>query len=83
MQGLYRSAMQRKQADFLARDFSQLKHREAACKNAFVLLGQHRYELAAAFFILGGAPPPPLGPTRLLYNLAPALEDTFSSRPLR
>jgi hypothetical protein len=23
-------------------------------KNAFVLLGQHRHELAAAFFILGG-----------------------------
>ena len=53
MQGLFRSASQLKQADFLARDFKQQKHREAACKNAFVLLGQHKHELAAAFFILG------------------------------
>lgn len=52
-QGLFRSANQMKQADFLARDFKQQKHREAACKNAFVLLGQHKHELAAAFFILG------------------------------
>ena len=36
------------------RDFSQDKNRDAACKNAFVLLGQHRPELAAAFFVLGG-----------------------------
>ena len=53
MQGLFRSASQLKQADFLARDFTQQKHKEAACKNAFVLLGQHKHELAAAFFILG------------------------------
>lgn len=52
-QGLFRSASQLKQADFLARDFKQQKHQQAACKNAFVLLGQHKYELAAAFFILG------------------------------
>ena len=52
-QGLFRSASQLKQADFLARDFKQQKHKEAACKNAFVLLGQHKHELAAAFFILG------------------------------
>ena len=53
LQGLFRSASQLKQADFLARDFKQPKHQEAACKNAFVLLGQHKHELAAAFFILG------------------------------
>lgn len=53
LQGLFRSSQQHKQADFLARDFRQQKHKEAACKNAFVLLGQHRHELAAAFFILG------------------------------
>ncbi len=35
------------------RDFRQDKHKDAACKNAFTLLGQHRYELAAAFFVLG------------------------------
>ena len=53
MQGLYRTAMQKKQAEFLARDFTQVKNQEAACKNAFVLLGQHKYEMAAAFFLLG------------------------------
>ena len=56
MQGLYRSAGQRKQADFLGRDFSQPAARAAACKNAYVLLAQHRAELAASFFILGEAP---------------------------
>jgi hypothetical protein len=30
-----------------------VKHQQAACKNAFVLMGNHRPELAAAFFILG------------------------------
>ena len=53
MQGLYRSAGQKKQADFLARDFSSPGQRQAACKNAYVLLAQHRAELAASFFILG------------------------------
>ena len=53
VQGLYRSAGQKKQADFLARDFSSAVQRQAACKNAFVLLAQHRPELAASFFILG------------------------------
>ena len=53
MQGLFRSAQHVKQAEFLGRDFSTVKACEAACKNAFVLLGQHRYELAAAFFVLG------------------------------
>ena len=42
-------------SDFLARNFSQAEHRAAAAKNAFHLLGQHRYSLAATFFILGGA----------------------------
>ena len=35
------------------RDFRQDKTRDAACKNAYALLGQHRHELAAAFFVLG------------------------------
>ncbi|KAK9861889.1 hypothetical protein WJX84_003839 [Apatococcus fuscideae] len=55
LQGLLRSSQQVKLADFLNRDFSESKNKEAACKNAFVLLGQHRYEMAAAFFLLGGA----------------------------
>lgn len=53
LQGLLRSSQQVKLADFLNRDFSESKNKEAACKNAFVLLGQHRYEMAAAFFLLG------------------------------
>ncbi|KAK9799814.1 hypothetical protein WJX73_002530 [Symbiochloris irregularis] len=56
LQGLFRTAMLQKQADFLQRDFDRHpQHREAACKNAYVLLAQHRHEMAAAFFILGGA----------------------------
>ena len=53
LQGLLRSSQQVKLADFLNRDFSEARNKEAACKNAFVLLGQHRYEMAAAFFLLG------------------------------
>ncbi|PNH00002.1 DmX-like protein 1, partial [Tetrabaena socialis] len=45
-----------KLADFLLRDFSQEEPRRSAAKNAFALLGQHRYELAASFFILGAQP---------------------------
>lgn len=56
LQGLYRTTNQTRQADFLGRDFSQVKHQQAACKNAFVLMGNHRPELAAAFFILGASP---------------------------
>ena len=37
----------------MSRDFRLEKSKDAACKNAFVLLGQHRPELAAAFFVLG------------------------------
>lgn len=51
--GLYRTTGATKQAEFLLRDFDQPRHQEAASKNAFVLLGQHRYKLAAAFFVLG------------------------------
>ncbi len=50
--GLFRQAGVKKLADFLARDFRQPAARAAAAKNAFVLLGQHRYDLAAVFFIL-------------------------------
>ncbi len=50
--GLFRQAGVKKLADFLARDFRQPAARAAAAKNAFVLLGQHRYDLAAVFFVL-------------------------------
>lgn len=59
LQGLYRSTQHLRQAEFLSRDFSQSRHKEAACKNAFVLMGQHRYKLAAAFFIFGKVLPFP------------------------
>ena len=52
-QGLFRSAQHKKQAEFLGRPFDDEKNRAAAAKNAFVLLAQHRPQLAAAFFILG------------------------------
>ena len=52
-QGLFRSAQHKKQAEFLGRPFDNEKDHAAAAKNAFVLLAQHRPQLAAAFFILG------------------------------
>lgn len=55
MQSLFRGANHKKQADFLMRDFSQDKSKDAACKNAYTLLGQHRHKLAAAFFVLGAS----------------------------
>lgn len=58
LQSLFRGANHKKQADFLMRDFSQDANKDAACKNAYTLLGQHRHELAAAFFVLGH----PFGP---------------------
>ena len=45
----------KKLSDFLARDFGQAANRAAAAKNAYVLLGQHKPELAAAFFVLGAS----------------------------
>ncbi|KTW26422.1 hypothetical protein T552_02903 [Pneumocystis carinii B80] len=38
--------------NFLSNDFSQTRWKIAAQKNAFVLLGKHRYEYSAAFFLL-------------------------------
>lgn len=40
-------------SDFLGRDFRDPAHAAAAGKNAYVLLGQHKPQLAAAFFVLG------------------------------
>lgn len=53
VQGLFRSAQHKKQAEFLGRSFENEKDQAAAAKNAFVLLAQHRPQLAAGFFILG------------------------------
>jgi WD40 repeat protein len=40
--------------DFLRNDFNLDKWKTAAMKNAYVLLGKQKFELAAAFFLLGG-----------------------------
>ncbi|KAG8835972.1 regulator of (H+)-ATPase in vacuolar membrane [Serendipita sp. 399] len=40
---------------FLANDFDLPRWRTAALKNAFALLGKRRFEMAAAFFLLGGS----------------------------
>ena len=39
---------------FLNRDFQEEKNQDAALKNAYVLMGKHRHDLAAPFFLLGG-----------------------------
>merc|ERR1719426_48535 len=52
LSGLCRATQNTKLGDFLKRDFNQEANRVAALKNAYALLGQHRYELAAAFFLL-------------------------------
>ncbi|KAL4205536.1 hypothetical protein AMTRI_Chr01g115070 [Amborella trichopoda] len=39
---------------FLSPNFQEEKNKSAALKNAYVLLGRHQLELAAAFFLLGG-----------------------------
>ncbi|KAF5103121.1 hypothetical protein D0Z00_000099 [Geotrichum galactomycetum] len=55
--GLWRTAgwnkEQTKTMKLLANDFDQPKYKTTAKKNAFALLGKHRYEYAAAFFLLG------------------------------
>lgn len=49
--GLLRTTGDAKVAAFFARDFSHAEARAAAAKNAHKLLSQHRYSLAAAFFL--------------------------------
>lgn len=55
--GLWRTASwhreQTKTIKLLSNDFTQPRWRSAALKNAFALLGKHRYEYAASFFLLG------------------------------
>ena len=52
LQSLYRTVKDLKMATFLKHDFTEARWKTAAKKNAFVLLGQQRYEHAAAFFLL-------------------------------
>ncbi|OEL19860.1 DmX-like protein 1 [Dichanthelium oligosanthes] len=39
--------------EFLSRNFQEERHKAAALKNAYVLMGRHQWELAIAFFLLG------------------------------
>lgn len=45
---------QKKMLTFLNNDFSQARWQAAAFKNAFALLSQRRFDMAASFFLLGG-----------------------------
>ncbi|KAG7661839.1 RAV1 [[Candida] subhashii] len=57
--GLWRTVShqeQQKMLKFLSNDFTQTRWKSAALKNAFVLLGKHRFMDAAYFFLLGDAP---------------------------
>ena len=73
LQGLFRSAQHKKQAEFLGRSFDSDKDRAAAAKNAFVLLAQHRPQLAAAFFILGA--------TLMAYSQPNCFLESFLTNP--
>ncbi|KAK6034916.1 hypothetical protein COOONC_27585 [Cooperia oncophora] len=42
-------------ADFFAQDFSKEHWKNAAAKNAFVLMSKQRFHHAAAFFLLSGS----------------------------
>ncbi|KAG8051653.1 hypothetical protein GUJ93_ZPchr0001g33135 [Zizania palustris] len=57
--GLFKISLSRDEKDkrlyeFLSRNFQEEKHKAAALKNAYVLMGRHQWELAIAFFLLGG-----------------------------
>jgi WD40 repeat protein len=53
---LYQSVGDKRLAEFFSHDFDESERwRSAAVKNAFVLLSQQRFELAAAMFALGGS----------------------------
>lgn len=55
--GLWKTASWNREQDktirLLSNDFTTDRWKSAASKNAFALLGKHRYEYAAAFFLLG------------------------------
>lgn len=52
---LYKSVKDQKLVDFLQKDLESPKVKADAAKNAYFLQGRHRYELAAAFFLLAGS----------------------------
>lgn len=58
--GLWKNSIGHSERDkmvkFLSNDFTQARWKSAALKNAYVLLGKHRYRDAATFFLLADAP---------------------------
>ncbi|CAI5741832.1 unnamed protein product [Hyaloperonospora brassicae] len=50
---LFKMANESRISDLLGNDFSDLRWKNAAIKNAYVLKAKQRYELSAAFFLLG------------------------------
>lgn len=58
--GLWKTSIGHSERDkmvkFLSHDFTEKRWKSAALKNAYVLLGKHRYVEAASFFLLADAP---------------------------
>lgn len=50
---LFKSINDTRMYDFFREDFTQLKWKRAALKNAFALMSKQRFQHAAAFFLLG------------------------------
>jgi len=53
--GLYRSVRDERMTAFFSNNFAEERWKQAALKNAFVLLGKQRFLHAAAFFLLSGS----------------------------
>lgn len=51
---LFKMANESRISDLLSNDFSDSRWKNAAIKNAYVLKTKQRYEISAAFFLLGG-----------------------------
>ncbi|CAI5710875.1 unnamed protein product [Peronospora farinosa] len=51
---LFKMAHESRISDLLGNNFSDMRWKNAAMKNAYVLKTKQRYELSAAFFLLGG-----------------------------
>ncbi|KAL7683455.1 putative RAVE complex protein Rav1 [Plasmopara halstedii] len=51
---LFKLASETRIAELLSKNFTEMRWKNAALKNAYVLKTKQRYELSAAFFILGG-----------------------------
>jgi len=45
---------QKKTYEFLLKNFSDPKNKSSASKNAYALLAKKRFDVSAAFFLLGG-----------------------------